>query len=114
LAPVKQLLVGLVDVRSEQIGQGGDRHRLVSLIEGDVACGLEGQARIAARPVARRDGVVLAAGPVELVVRRHGLCPVRPETSALGVDIDDSIAARSQGLQRRFLSFFLSDVSGPP
>jgi len=24
----------------------------------------------------------------------------------MGVDIDDSIAARSQGLQRRFLNFF--------
>jgi len=64
------------------------------------------------RPVARRGHGVLAAGTMGLVVRRHGLCPVRPETSVLGVDIDDSLAAQSQGLLGRFLNFFLPTAAG--
>ncbi len=60
------------------------RRTLVGLAERDVVGGLQGQARRPARPAARRDGGVLAAGTMGLVVRRHGLRPVRPETSATG------------------------------
>jgi hypothetical protein len=108
------LFDGPDEVRGEQVRQDGDRLLFVGPVEVDVAGVPKGQVRRPARPAARRDGGVLAAGTMGLVVRGHGLCPVPPETSALGVDIDDSIAARSQGLKRRFLPFFLSAVAAAP
>jgi hypothetical protein len=69
------LLVGPDQVRGEQVRQGGDRRHLVGLVEVDVADGPQGQDRRPARPAARRDGGVLAAGTMGLVVRRAWVVP---------------------------------------
>lgn len=94
----------IVGVRAggEQLRQGGEGRLLVGRVKGYITGGMEHDGRLPARSVARRDGGVLAAGTLGLVVRRHGMRPAttgdkrhegpisiarsRPEVKARGQD----------------------------
>lgn len=101
------LLVAGVGEGSQHIGQGGERRLLVRLVQLDVAgCG-EGERRSTAG-LSVRWRVTTRAGGMVSVVGSHGMCPTAGASVTPRTDIDDSIAARSQGVRENSLNFSLA------